>query len=237
MAFGVIIAENNEEVAAELIKIVKSAIDKVEDSTRKVIIGLSGGSLPKFLVAGMKTAVGKKVDWSKVTFIFCDERMVAFDDPESTFGLYMKMLKDTDIKEEQFLKVAVDSDVESAAKDYEDKLKAIMGDKPQADLLLLGMGPDGHTCSLFPGHDLLNEKDKIVAPIKDSPKPPPQRVTLTLPVLNAAKAVTFVSTGDGKKEMIKNILKDKNETFPSTRVKPTNGDLFWIVDRPAAAYL
>ena len=82
-----------------------------------------------------------------------------------------------------------------------------------------------------------DEKDKIVAPIKDSPKPPPERVTLTFPVLNAAKAVTFVSTGDGKKEMIKNILKDKNETFPSTRVNPTNGDLFWIVDKPAAAHL
>ena len=86
----------------------------------------------------MKTAVGQSIDWSKVTFIFCDERLVAFDDPESTFGLYMKLFKDTDIKEEQFLKVAVDLDVESAAKDYEDKLKAIMGDKPQADLLLLG---------------------------------------------------------------------------------------------------
>ena len=101
----------------------------------------------------------------------------------------------------------------------------------------LGMGPDGHTCSLFPGHDLLNEKEKIVAPIKDSPKPPLERVTLTLPVLNSAKAVAFVSTGDGKKEMIKNVLKDKNEAFPASRVCPLKGDLFWIVDKPAAAHL
>ena len=99
------------------------------------------------------------------------------------------------------------------------------------------MGPDGHTCSLFPGHALLDEKEKIVAPIKDSPKPPPERVTLTLPVLNAAKAVAFVSTGDGKKDMIKNILKDKNEAFPAARVCPSKGDLFWILDKPAAANL
>ena len=99
---------------------------------------LSGGSLPKFLAAGMKTDTGKSIDWSKVTFIFCDERLVPFDNPESTLGLYLNLFKDTDIKEDQFLKVAVDLDVESAAKDYEDKLKAVMGDQPKADILLLG---------------------------------------------------------------------------------------------------
>jgi len=232
----IIIAADNDEVAAKLIKVVKEAIDSAKEA-EKAVIGLSGGSLPKFLAAGMKTEVGKSINWSKVTFIFCDERLVAFDDPESTLGLYLKLFKDTDIKEEQFVKVAVDLDVEAAAKDYEDKLKSIMSDKPQADLLLLGMGPDGHTCSLFPGHSLLEEKDKIVAFIKDSPKPPPERVTLTFPVLNNAKAVAFVSTGDGKKEMIKNILKDKNDAFPATRVKPTDGKLFWIIDKPAAACL
>ena len=103
--------------------------------------------------------------------------------------------------------------------------------------MLLGMGPDGHTCSLFPGHDLLNEKEKLVAAIKDSPKPPPERITLTLPVLNNAKSVAFVSTGEGKKEMIKNILKDQNETFPATRVNPKDGELFWIIDKPAASML
>ena len=148
----------------------------------------------------------------------------------------MNLLKgETNIKDEQFIKVSVDLDVDSAAKDYEAKLKDLMGERPSADILLLGMGPDGHTCSLFPGHDLLNEESKIVAPIKDSPKPPPERVTLTLPVLNAAKTVVFVSTGEGKKEMIKNVLLDKNESFPATKVKPQK--LFWIVDKPAALLL
>ena len=73
------------------------------------------------------------------------------------------------------MSVAVDLDVDQAAADYEDKLKSLMGTDVQADLLLLGMGPDGHTCSLFPNHELLDEKDKIVAAIKDSPKAPPQR--------------------------------------------------------------
>ena len=138
MAPKIIVAENNDRVATELINIVKGALDKLGDSSEKAIIGLSGGSLPKFLAAGMKTDTGKGIDWTKVTFIFCDERLVPFDNPESTLGLYLNLFKDTDIKEEQFLKVAVDLDVESAAKDYEDKLKAVMGDQPKADLLLLG---------------------------------------------------------------------------------------------------
>ena len=161
-------------------------------------------------------------------------------------GLYKKLLAETPIKvDQQFIEVAVNLDVESAAVDYEDKLKSLMmmdrkehqHEPPRIDLLLLGMGPDGHTCSLFPGHDLLNEKEKLVAAIKDSPKPPPERITLTLPVLNNAKAVAFVSTGEGKKEMIKNILKDQNESFPATRVNPKDGELFWIIDKPAASML
>ena len=209
----------------------KNAVEKVENP----VIGLSGGSLPKFLVAGMKSEQGKDIDWTKIKFIFCDERMVPVKHPESTLGLYLGLLGETGIKEDQFVQVSVDLDVDAAAKDYEAKLKDLMGDEPKADILLLGMGPDGHTCSLFPGHELLEEKSKMVAPIKDSPKPPPERVTLTLPVLNAAKTVAFVSTGEGKKVMIKNVLFDKDESFPATKVKPQK--LFWIVDKPAAQLL
>ena len=231
---NVIIAENNDQVALELIKIVKDCIEKAND---KAVIGVSGGSLPKFLVQGINTDLGKNIEWNKVTFIFCDERMVDFENAESTFGLYKKLLAGSPIKEEQFLKVSVNLDVTSAAKDYEEKIKSLMGQQPKADLLLLGMGPDGHTCSLFPGHALLDEKNKIVAPITDSPKPPPERVTLTLPIINSAKAVAFVSTGEGKKEMLKNVIKDKNISYPATCVNPTNGALYWIIDKPAGSML
>ena len=235
---NILIAENADQVALELIKIVKCCLEKVEGNN-KPVIGVSGGSLPKFLVEGIQSDLGKGIDWSKVTFIFCDERMVDTSHPDSTMGLYKRLLAESPIKvDDQFIEVAVNLDVESAAVDYEDKLKSMMGtDQPRIDLLLLGMGPDGHTCSLFPGHELLNEKEKLVAAIKDSPKPPAQRITLTLPVLNNAKAVAFVSTGEGKKEMIKNILKDQNESFPATRVSPKDGELFWIIDKPAASML
>lgn len=168
------IADNNDKVAEELIKVVKEVADQSADDVIK--IGLSGGSLPKFLAAGMKSDIGKSIPWSKVKFFFCDERMVPTEDADSTLGLYLSLFKSLDdIKAEQFVSVAVDLDVDQAAADYEDKLKSLMGTDVQADLLLLGMGPDGHTCSLFPNHELLEEKDKIVASIKDSPKAPPQR--------------------------------------------------------------
>ena len=108
---------------------------------------------------------------------------------------------------------------------------------PRYDVLLLGMGPDGHTCSHFPGHPVLGEKALVVAPVIDSPKPPPARVTLTLPVLNAAAAVVFVCTGAGKKDVVRDILEGEESDLPAARVKPTNGELVWILDAPAAQAL
>ena len=102
------------------------------------------------------------------------------------------------------------------------------------DALLLGMGPDGHTCSLFPGHKLLEETSVTVAPISDSPKPPPCRVTLTYPVINNARACVFVCTGDGKKEIVADIF-DAGADYPAARVKPGNGELIWVLDSAAAA--
>ena len=140
---NIIIAENGDQVALELIKIVKSCLEKVEEGgNHKAVIGVSGGSLPKFLVQGIHSDLGKDIDWSKVTFIFCDERMVDISHPDSTMGLYKNLLAESPIKySDQFLEVAVNLDVESAAVDYEDKLKSLMGKEdqpPRIDLLLLG---------------------------------------------------------------------------------------------------
>ena len=133
---------------------------------------------------------------------------------------------------------------------------------PRFDVLLLGLGPDGHTCSLFPGHKLLNETSLWVCPINDSPKPPLCRITLTLPVINNARKCIFAAVGSSKAEVVKvlfywrfgerfrspsvfspplfnisqRILQDR-ESLPAARVQPQNGELFWILDEDAAEFL
>lgn len=108
---------------------------------------------------------------------------------------------------------------------------------PVFDLLLLGVGPDGHTCSLFPDHPLLDENVGWVAYIGDSPKPPPRRITFTLPVVNHAHNIAFVATGEGKQDVLKEIIENSESKLPSALVKPVTGKLYWFLDDAAATKL
>ncbi len=229
----ILVGKDPSEVASQLRRVLEEQFAKRKSSF--FVIGLSGGSLPKAF-AQVAAAANVAVEWNKVRFIFCDERLVPVDHAESTWKAYRDTVvgKVAGIEEDNF--VLPDTSIQSAedaAKDYSAKLAAL-GD---FDLLLLGMGPDGHTCSLFPGHPLLEEVEKTVAAIEDSPKPPPRRVTLTLPVLNAAAAAVFVCTGDAKKQIVREILQEGSDAYPAGRVRPTSGRLVWILDAAAASSL
>lgn len=131
------------------------------------------------------------------------------------------------------------NDPEELSDAYEKQLVSAFAGKesvrnPVFDLILLGMGPDGHTCSLFPGHELLEEKDRWVAPIEDSPKPPKKRITITYPVLNHAHRVAFVMAGEGKQESLAKALDQPDLRLPASRVKPAPpGDVYWFADDAA----
>ncbi|KAJ8981189.1 hypothetical protein NQ317_014833 [Molorchus minor] len=234
----VIVVETKNQVISKLCdQIEKTAKESIERNGR-FLIGISGGSLATFLTIGLPKV---QTDFSKWRLFFCDERLVPVDNPDSTFGLYKRTLIDTNavnLKDEQFVTVKQGLSAEAAAQDYAKQLTAYFpdGSVPRFDMLLLGMGPDGHTCSLFPGHALLNETSKWVASITDSPKPPPSRITLTFPVINNARVCVFAISGKEKAEMVKRILVNK-EDLPSTRVKPTSGELYWIMDKEAGAYV
>ena len=132
-------------------------------------------------------------------------------------------------------------DPDAAAIAYEAVLRRELGGEntvPRLDLVLLGMGPDGHTCSLFPGHVLLDEQEKLVAGIRDSPKPPPSRITLTYKALEAAGEAAFVCAGEGKADTLRDIFhpKEGQASLPAARVKTQQG-VTWFMDKPAAAKL
>jgi 6-phosphogluconolactonase len=132
-------------------------------------------------------------------------------------------------------------DIDELADEYESQLIQSFASKDSArfpvfDVIMLGMGPDGHTASLFPGHALLSETTGWVAPIEDSPKPPSRRITLTLPVINHAARVVFVATGSTKQDVLKTVLDEPETGLPSSRVRPAwPGTLHWFVDDAASA--
>ena len=121
---------------------------------------------------------------------------------------------------------------DKAAEAYEEGLRALLGESGKIDVALLGMGPDGHTCSLFPGHALLEKKDTLVASLADSPKPPPERITLTYAALNEhTAAAAIVCAGEGKAVMLEEIRNGAD--YPVARV----ANKVWFLDQAAAAKL
>lgn len=178
-------------------------------------------------------------DWSKWRFFFCDERVVPLEDPESNFGLYKSnFIGKVPVTEDQFIKVDPDLNAENAAKDYIKKMAFFFPPDrlPRFDCLLLGLGPDGHTCSLFPGHRALDDENMWVTWELNSPKPPSSRISLAMPVINNARMCVFIATGASKAEIVEKVLKDKQD-FPATRVEPVDGTLFWLLDQEAASRL
>jgi len=205
-------------------------------SQDKFTIALSGGSLPLRLAA-LANYPADEVFWNKWHVFYADERAVPLDHEDSNHRLCTEhFFSKVSIPAKQIHTIDVsliddaaeageELDMEELADRYEKLLIEEFANKnsvkfPKFDLILLGMGDDGHTASLFPGHELLTEMDRWVAPIEDSPKPPPRRITFTLPVLNHAAAVAFVVTGGGKASMVETVIEHPKEGMPSSRVIP-----------------
>jgi 6-phosphogluconolactonase len=180
-----------------------------------------------------------QIDWSAWHVFFADERCVPLKSPESNFRLaYAQLLGRVPIPSSQIYPIDDSLPAGAAAEAYESTIKRLFGSNswPRFDLILLGMGPDGHTASLFPDHALLSENKRWSAPVTDSPKPPPSRITLTLPVLNSARTVVFVVTGAGKAEILPQVLQPESG-YPAGMVDPKEGRAYWFLDQSAASYL
>ena len=240
--------QKDSEVADALASLTIKAAEKAISERGSFTVALAGGSLVK-LLGGLK---GKTdVDWKNWHVFWVDERCVPHDDAESNYGGAMKaLLGEVPIPSSQLY--AIDETLcqsnEGAAKpcaeEYDARLKALPSDVlprnsdglPVFDLLLLGFGPDGHICSLFPEHPLLKIASPWILPIADSPKPPPERITFSFPVVNAAKTKCLTAVGEGKAEMAAKIIKSDGDDYfiPASLVK---GDIVWLLDAPGASRL
>ncbi|PVD21642.1 hypothetical protein C0Q70_17441 [Pomacea canaliculata] len=232
------VKESEDDVSNSLCELVISRASAAIKTKGLFVIGVSGGSAAKFLCNGLPSAV---TEWDKWRVFFCDERYVPFDDPECTYTVYKNgLLSKVPALADYVYPINPAIPLEEAADEYLGKIRTVFpGDGiPRFDVLVLGMGPDGHTCSLFPDHPLLKEDEQLVAPIADSPKPPPGRITLTFPVINNASCAVFASCGAGKADIVQKVLEGSGDNpLPAAMVRPTQGEVVWFLDVAAASKL
>lgn len=232
---------NNDEIAQSLAKFIVSQQDSVLATKEKFNIAISGGSLIGILGKGLLN--NKDIKWDKWVIYFSDERIVPLSDNDSNFGAFEK---------EVLEKLAHAGKVGPTVVTINENLihpddhttdgeiaQTYASELPESglDLVLLGCGPDGHTCSLFPGHKLLEENELDVAALHDSPKPPPRRITLTFKYLAKCTTLAFVATGASKQEALKEIFGNENSQLPcaitNRLVSKVKRGICWFVDDDA----
>lgn len=228
--------------ASEFVRAAKEAVR----ANGVFTVALSGGSTPKGLYSLLASDVSfeSQVPWDKTHFFWGDERQVPPDDPDSNYRMTNEaMLSKVPISAANVHRVKGElEDARQAAEDYEralhDFFRLAPGQLPRFDLLLLGMGPDGHTASLFPGTQALSEQKHLVV-ANWVEKVDSYRITLTLPVLNNAACVVFLVSGAEKAETLRAVLEGEagSEPYPSQLIHPTRGRLIWLVSREAARLL
>ena len=210
---------------------------------KPLFVALSGGSAPKPFYELLGGAVfAGRVRWSDVQVFQVDERCVPPDDPQSNYRMiHETFLETSPLPKQNFHRMQGERpDRAQAAWEYAELMSRVLrpapGQFPQFDLVLLGLGTNGHTASLFPGTPVLEEREAWVAPTY-VPEIDAFRLTLTYPVLNAARHVIFLVTGMDKAEIVHQVLEGPSGKFPAQGIQPAHGSLEWFLDRGAASML
>jgi 6-phosphogluconolactonase len=207
-------------------------------------IALSGGTTPRKLYGLLGSEPHRsQIDWTLVHIFWSDERCVPPDSEESNYHLaHEVLLSKISIPAVQVHRMPADMpDRNAASQEYENEMRGVFGatdGTPNFDLIQLGMGPEGHTASLFPHQAALHEQQRLVVPVS-VPKPPPDRLTFTPPLLNAARNVLFLVTGSDKADALHAVLEGpyNPDEYPAQIVRPPDGEVTWMVDTAAAAKL
>jgi len=211
-------------------------------SKERLAVALSGGSTPRrfYRLLG-SDPYRNQVEWHRIHFFWVDERCVPKEYEESNFKtVYDPLLSRVPVPEENIHRIRGEEGPEEAAREYDDAIKAFFGgtEIPVFDLIILGMGEDGHTASLFPGSEALREKKRLAVPVYKGGQEI-HRVTLTFPVLNNASQVLFLVSGRSKSKVLAEIFEggDNRNRYPAGLVAPAHGKITWLIDREAAEKL
>ena len=232
-----------ELFAAAAEEVFRAAEESVKEHGR-FTIALSGGSTPKSLYNLLATNARIALPWDRMFFFWSDERHVGPTDPDSNYRMANEaMLSKVPVPPGNIFRVPTENpDAVAVAQAYEQTILQFFnvktGQVPRFDLILLGLGPDGHTASLFPGTAGLNETSKLVI-ANWVEKLKTSRISFTFPLINAAECVAFLVSGTDKATVLKTVLEGDGtgEQYPAKLVHPANGKLIWFVDRAAASAL
>ena len=228
---------NIEELSRFAAKSFIELANKAITERGRFLVSLSGGSTPMKLYERL---ANETLDWTSVHFFWGDERCVSVDDPGNTYGQTKKILFDK-IGATNIHRVKSELEPDSASADYANTLSGFADapfDFPRFDLVLLGMGDDGHTASLFPGSPVEIDSPTIAVTAHYQDRPA-NRVSLTPKVFNQAREVWFLVTGAGKAEVLRQVIKGERnlEQLPAQRIQPQNGNLVWMIDDAAGKFL
>lgn len=234
------IFDTADEALGKLAEYFASAAQQAIETHGRFSVALSGGSSPKKLYELLATSYAGKSDWNKVYFFFGDERNVPQTDPDSNYLMVKKALFDPlKIAEDQIFAVDTSAEPKVAAQKYGEVIRDFFkGEETRFDLVLLGLGDNSHTASLFPYTPVLNDTTPAVKEVflQDQKV---YRITLNAPMINRAYRIAFLVYGEGKAEAVHHVLEDKQDinNYPAQLIKPESGDLQWFLDKAAAANL
>jgi len=236
------IVEDAEELAETAAGIIVDLATSAVAQRGRFTVALAGGETPRATYERLaRPPLSEVMPWARTFVFFGDERGVPADHPDSNYGMARRaLLAKVPIPPRQIFRIPGEgSDPETVASDYArtlaEELKVRRGEVPRLDLILLGVGIDGHTASLFPGSPVLKEVFRTVAAVHAAAAVIPQRFTLTFPILNGAGCVVFLVSGGVKAKVVKAALAEGAATLPAGMVRPSDGRLIWLLDRAAAA--
>lgn len=238
----ILLKDNPKLLAQAGADIFTSAARAALSERGRFAVAVSGGSTPRLMHRMLaKEPYRSEIPWHDTSFFWVDERCVPVTDEASNYGSARRdFLEKVPLPMVQIHPMPVEMPLDEGALVYQRVIHEFFrlgrGQFPSFDLILLGIGEDGHTASLFPGQKALKEKKRWVVAVKGG-NPNVDRLTLTFPLLNRARQIVILVSGKGKAAIMKTLFEDRESRLPAGKIKPLNGKIIWLMDQDAAAEL